>query len=165
MKNLIILILLTSFNSFAQDLVKANGEKISLKGSPTLVVNIATRCGYTPQLEGLEALYKKYQGKGLKVVGVPSNDFGSQTPESDKDVKKFCKLNYGATYTIAKKIVVKGGKKHPFFKSLISQDGEGEISWNFEKFLIDKNGKLIKRFRSSVAPNSKEIAQAVEKLL
>lgn len=165
MKAFIMFLALVSTSVFAKDLVKADGKKIDTKGSPTLIVNIATQCGYTPQLEGLETLYKKYKDKGFKVVGVPSNDFGGQTPESDKEVKKFCKLNYGATYTIAKKTVVKGDAKHPYFKSLIKQDGNGEISWNFEKFLIDKNGKLVKRYRSNVKPTAKEITNAIEKML
>jgi len=167
MKFLILLSLL-SFNVLAQDLQKSNGDKISLsdnKGKPVLIVNIATKCGYTPQLESIQKLYEKYQSKGLVVIGVPSNDFGAQTPESDDGVKKFCQLNYGATYTISKKTVVKGKDKHPFFKNLISQDNNQEISWNFEKFLIGKNGKLVKRFKSNVKPDSEEMKKAIEELL
>tara|TARA_Y100000385_G_C13028436_1_gene609567 strand:+ start:488 stop:991 length:504 start_codon:yes stop_codon:yes gene_type:complete len=165
---LFLILSLLSFNIFAQDLMKSSGGKISLKdfkGKPILVVNIATQCGYTKQLENLQKLHKKYESKGLVVIGVPSNDFGGQTPESDIEVKKFCKLNYGATYTIAKKTTVKGKKKDSFFQSLIDQDGGKEISWNFEKFLLGKDGKLLKRFRSSVKPDSKEITSEIEKML
>lgn len=168
MKQLLILTILLSFNTFGKNLEKTNGSKIDLKsfsGKPVLIVNIATQCGYTPQLDALQKLHKKYSSKGLVVIGVPSNDFGGQTPETNEGVKKFCKLNYGADYIISKKTIVKGEKKHPVFKTLISQDNDKEISWNFEKFLIGKKGKLIKRYRSNVKPTSKEITQEIENLL
>ncbi|NCN95823.1 MAG: glutathione peroxidase, partial [Bdellovibrionales bacterium] len=127
---------------------------------------IATKCGYTKQLEGLEALYKKYKSKGLVVVGVPSNDFGGQTPENEGEVKSFCKLNYGVTFPLTEKVVVKGEKKHPLFKDLIAQsEGAKEVSWNFEKFLLNRDGKVMARYLSKVTPESKELQKAIESLL
>ncbi len=136
------------------------------KGKPVLMVNIATKCGYTPQLEGLEALYQKYKDKGLVVVGIPSNDFGGQTPEDNEGVKKFCKLNYGVSFPLTEKAVVKGEKKHPLIANLISQsDNKKDIEWNFEKFLIDKNGQLVERYGSSVKPEDKELTDKIVSLL
>ncbi len=136
------------------------------KGQPVLMVNIATQCGYTPQLDGLEKLYNQYKAKGFVVVGVPSNDFGSQTPESNEGVKKFCLLNYGVSFPLTEKVVVKGDQKHPLIANLISQSSDKkEIGWNFEKFLIDKEGKLVERFSSSVKPEDKELTEKIASLL
>ncbi|MCC6137644.1 MAG: glutathione peroxidase [Bdellovibrionaceae bacterium] len=136
------------------------------KGKPVLIVNIATQCGYTKQLDGLEKIYEKYKTKGLVVLGIPSNDFGGQTPEADGDVKKFCKLRYGVTFPLTTKQVVKGEGKHPLVAQLISADGKAqEIAWNFEKFLLDKNGKLVGRFKSSVEPENAEFVKSIEKVL
>lgn len=136
------------------------------KGKPVLLVNIATKCGYTPQLEGLEALYKKYKDQGLVVVGIPSNDFGGQTPESDEGVKQFCKLNYGVSFPLTAKTVVKGKDKHPLIQNLLEQaKDKSEIGWNFEKFLIDKDGKLVERFSSSVKPEDKQLSEKIASLL
>lgn len=136
------------------------------KGKPVLISNIATKCGYTPQLEGLESVYKKYKDKGLVVIGIPSNDFGGQTPEDEEGVKKFCKLNYGVSFPLTAKTVVKGEKKHPLITHLLSQsDNKDEIAWNFEKFLLDKDGKVVSRFKSSVKPDSKEITEKITSIL
>lgn len=136
------------------------------KGKPILIVNIATQCGYTKQLDGLEKIYEKYKSKGLVVLGVPSNDFGGQTPEADNDVKKFCKLRYGVTFPLTTKQVVKGEGKHPLIAQLTTVDGKSqEIAWNFEKFLLDKSGKLVGRFKSSVEPQSDELVKNIEKVL
>jgi len=155
-------------NSFfaGEELVAARDKKIELKEGPVLVVNIATECGYTPQLDGLEKVYKKYQAQGLTVLGVPSNDFMGQTPQNDEDVAKFCKLNYGASFPITKKVVVKGDEKVSLIKKLIDQaDEKGEIKWNFEKFLVSADGKTVKRFRSGVKPEDKELTSAIEEML
>lgn len=136
------------------------------KGRPILLVNIATQCGYTKQLDGLEKIYAKYKDKGLVVLGIPSNDFGGQTPEQDADVKKFCKLRYGVTFPLTTKQVVKGDNKLPLIQKLITAGGSSEeISWNFEKFLINKKGELAARFKSSVEPQSAELVTAIEKAL
>ena len=132
------------------------------KGKNVLVVNIATRCGYTPQLEGLEKLHQSYKDKNFVVVGVPSNDFGKQTPEEDREVVNFCKLNYGVSFPLTGKTVVKGPNKHPLFKKLTPSE---EIAWNFEKFLINQRGELVGRFNSSVEPTSEQVKTSIEKLI
>lgn len=164
-----LLLVLFSFSAFGADIYdfKLKGAKgkdfafENYKDKPILVVNIATKCGYTPQLDDLEKLAKKYQGK-LTVVGVPSNDFGGQTPEGNKEVAEFCRLNYGVTFPLTEKLVVKGDKKHPLYKFLTQKK---EVGWNFEKFLVGKDGKVVKRFNSGVAPMGEEMIQAIEKLL
>jgi glutathione peroxidase len=148
------------------ELVNSRGKKIELKEGPVLVVNIATQCGYTSQLDGLSKLAKKYEKQGLTVIGLPSNDFWGQTPESDEAVEEFCKVNYGATFPIMKKAVVSGDKKIALVDRLTKKAHEpGEIKWNFEKFLISKDGQSIKRFRSGVDPEGKEMTQAIEQML
>jgi len=146
-----------------------DGQKTNLKalkGKAYLVTNIATRCGYTPQLEGLESLYQKYKKKGLVIVGVPSNDYGEQTPEKNKDVKSFCKLNYDVSFPLTEKMQVKGEKKAPLFAEILKGSTQKEeIQWNFEKFLLDSNGKVIGRFASADKPLGKKLLSAVEKEL
>ncbi len=143
------------------------GEVITLskyKNKPVLIVNIATRCGYTGQLDDLEKIYKNYSSRGLVVLGLPSNDFGSQTPEENKEVAKFCRLKYGTTFPILKKSKVTGENKHPIITELLLKTNKEEISWNFEKFLIKKDGSVT-RFASNVNPSSKEFKQAIESAL
>lgn len=141
-------------------------KTIDFGKGPVLVVNIATQCGYTPQLEALEKLHKRFKDKGLTIVGVPSNDFGGQTPESDEEVAKFCKLNYGASFQISKKKIVIGENKNNLIAKLIkASKNDSEIKWNFEKFLISSDGKLVQRFSSSVLPDSKEFIAKVDAVL
>lgn len=144
-------------------------EKLPLsqfKGSVVLVVNTASRCGYTPQYEGLEALYKKYKDKGLVVLGVPSNDFGAQEPGSNEDIAKFCKLNYGVSFPMAGKEVVVGDKAHPFYLWAKKTLGDGSApKWNFSKYLIGRNGELVTSFESGAAPQSDKVLKAVETAL
>lgn len=138
----------------------------SLGAKANLVVNIATRCGYTPQLKGLESLYSEYKSKGLVVIGIPSNDFGSQTPEKNDKVKDFCKLKYGVSFPLTRKIKVTGKNKHPWIKTLLEKSKDStEISWNFEKFLIDRQGTVVARFTSNDKPRSKKIINELENLL
>ena len=130
------------------------------KGKKILVVNTASKCGYTPQYEGLEALYKKYQDK-LVIVGFPANNFGGQEPGTNTEIGEFCKKNYGVTFPMAAKVSVKGDDKAPIFKWLTSKAENGvldaEIGWNFGKFLLDENGNLLAYFPSKVTPMSEEI--------
>ena len=132
----------------------------SFKGKKILIVNTASKCGYTKQYEGLEALYKKYQDK-LVIVGFPANNFGGQEPGTNADIKEFCKKNYGVTFPMAAKVSVKGDDKAPIFKWLTSKTENGvldaEIGWNFGKFLLDENGQLISYFPSKVEPMSEEL--------
>lgn len=132
------------------------------KGKTLLVVNIATQCGYTPQLKGLESLYEKYKSQGFEILGVPSNEFGGQTPEKDADVKKFCELNYGVTFALTEKAMVKGEDKHPIIANLLEQaKDKSEIAWNFEKFLVDAQGQLVARYDSKSKPMDSELEKKV----
>ena len=132
----------------------------SFKGKKILIVNTASACGFTPQYEGLEALYKKYQDK-LVIVGFPANNFGGQEPGSNSEIKEFCKKNYGVSFPMAAKISVKGDDIAPIYKWLCnkSQNGvlDAEIKWNFNKFLLDEKGVLISKFDSGVKPMSEEL--------
>jgi glutathione peroxidase len=130
------------------------------KGKKILVVNTASKCGYTPQYEGLEKLYEKYQDK-LVIIGFPANNFGGQEPGTNTEIKEFCKKNYGVTFPMAAKVSVKGDDTAPIFKWLCSKAENGvldaEIKWNFGKFLLDENGHLITYFPSKVEPMSEEL--------
>lgn len=136
------------------------------RGKVVLVVNTASQCGYTGQYSGLEALYKARQRDGLVIVGVPSNDFGGQEPGSAAEIKKFCELNYGVTFPMAAKSVVRGSQAHPFYRAAVTALGPtAEPKWNFHKILIDKDGKPIAAFASSVTPQSAELSQAITRAL
>lgn len=137
-----------------------------LKGKTIMVVNIATRCGYTGQLDDIEKLQQKYKDKNFIVLGFPSNEFNEQAPESNEEIAKFCRLKYGATFPIFEKQIILGKGKNGLYKWLTNQKGfEGEIGWNFTKFLINKNGAVVARFDSKTEPLSKEVTTVVEKSL
>ena len=133
------------------------------KGKVVLVVNVASKCGYTPQYEGLEALYKKYKDKGLVVLGFPANNFMGQEPGSNEEIGAFCKSKYGVTFPMFAKISVKGDDKAPLYQFLTSTGGD--IPWNFTKFLVGKDGKPLQRFAPNVAPDAAELSAAIEKAL
>ena len=154
------------YSQTVKDIESVDMNLFQFKSKPVLFVNIATKCGYTGQLDGLEALYQTYKAKGLKVVGVPSNDFGGQTPEDAKGVKSFCKLNYGVTFPLTEKLKVVGDEQAPFAKWLTTNSKEkSPIIWNFEKFLVNSDGEVVKRFASSVKPMDQELTSEIEKLL
>ena len=138
------------------------GESVSLaeyKGKVVLIVNIATKCGFTPQLTGLEELWNTYQDKGLVILGFPCNQFANQNPSSDNQTQEFCSLNYGVTFPILKKINVNGNDADPLYKWLKSKKGGilwSAIKWNFTKFLINKNGEVVHRFAPTAPPSSIE---------
>jgi glutathione peroxidase len=134
------------------------------KDKTILIVNTASKCGYTPQYEGLEAVYSKYKSKGLVVLGFPSNDFGGQEPGNNGEIKKFCKTNYKVDFPLYSKAPVKGEQKQPLYKFLTENaPTKGEIKWNFEKFLVAPGGKIVARFESAVKPE--EINPEIEKNL
>jgi glutathione peroxidase len=143
-----------------------DGKTLNLsqfKGKKILIVNVASECGYTKQYEALQSLSQKYK-KQLVVIGVPANNFGGQEPGSNVEIKSFCSKNYDVTFPLASKVSVKGNDIDPLFKWLTEQDNvdfTGEIKWNFEKFLIDENGKLIRRFRSKVKPLDDELVKSL----
>jgi glutathione peroxidase len=147
-----------------------NDHPTSLKaysGKVVLLVNVASKCGFTPQYTALEAIYNKYKDKGLVIVGVPSNDFGGQEPGSAEEIVTFCKSKYDVTFPLMAKIHVVGAEKHPLYAALTGPDSAfpGEVKWNFQKFLIGRDGVLVGRFMSQVKPDSTEITQAIETAL
>jgi glutathione peroxidase len=137
----------------------------NFRGKVMLVVNVASQCGYTPQYEGLQALYKKYEAQGFVIAGFPANNFGEQEPGTNEEIGAFCKSKYGVTFPMFSKISVKGPDQAPFYKFLTDTKANpktgGEIQWNFTKFLVDRNGKVIQRFEPAVEPLSKELESAV----
>lgn len=137
------------------------------KGKATLVINVASACGYTAQYTGLEALYRKYQAKGLVVVGFPCNEFGGQEPGTEAQIKQFCSDRFQISFPLMSKVSVKGKAPHPLFAALTGKPAgfPGPVSWNFNKFLVGADGKLLARFDSSVAPDSAELIAALEKAL
>jgi len=137
------------------------------KGKVLLIVNVASKCGFTPQYKGLEALYEKYKNKGFEILAFPCNDFGGQEPGTNVEIENFCSSNYNVTFKLFDKIKVLGDERSPLYAKLINNDvtEKGDIKWNFEKFLIDKKGNIIARFRSKVTPEGEEIIKAVEKEL
>jgi len=171
MKKLLFLLFFGAFMVMAADktvydftLNSIDGQPAPLsayKGKVVLLVNVASRCGYTPQYTGLEALYERYKDKGLVVIGFPANNFGAQEPGSNEEIKTFCKKNYGVTFPMAAKISVKGDDMAPIYKWLTSKAENGvldaTITWNFNKFLLDENGHLLYYFPSKVTPMSEEI--------
>lgn len=156
--------------SFTMDDI--DGNPVSLKtfeGRVVLVVNTASKCGLTPQYEGLQALYEKYREKGFVILGFPANNFRNQEPGSNEEIKAFCTENYGVGFPMFGKISVKGEDIHPLYELLTSGAGNpelaGEITWNFEKFLFDREGRPAGRFQPRTAPQSDEIVAAVENLI
>lgn len=136
-----------------------------LKGKPFIVVNTASKCGYTDQYRDLETIYQRYKHRGLKIIAIPSNDFGGQEPLSNPKIAEFCKTNYNTSFTLLSKQPVKGKTKHPLFQYLTQTQGGGEVEWNFEKFIIDRQGKVVARFPSNVNPTSEQFISILEKVL
>ncbi len=147
------------------------GKDVSLadyKGKVLMIVNVASRCGATPQYEALQNLNTKYGKKGLVVLGFPANNFGKQEPGSNKEILEFCTSTYQVSFPMFAKVSVKGDDKDPLFKHLTAaknQDKAGDISWNFEKFLVGKDGKLQRRFKTGVKPDDTSVVTAIEKAL
>jgi glutathione peroxidase len=133
------------------------------QGKVVLIVNVASRCGFTPQYAGLEALYEKYKDRGFVILGFPANNFGGQEPGTNEEIKTFCSSKYNVTFPMYSKISVKGEDKAPLYQFLTATGGE--IQWNFTKFLVDKNGKVVARFEPKVTPESPDVAGAIEKAL
>ncbi|MCI0533788.1 MAG: glutathione peroxidase [Verrucomicrobiales bacterium] len=147
-----------------------NGHKTSLKnyqGKVLLVVNVASQCGLTPQYKTLESTYKKYQDKGLVVLAFPCNDFGAQEPGTNEEIKTFCSTKYDVSFPLFDKLHVKGAEQHPLYTALTGPASPfpGEVKWNFGKFLIGRDGRIVQRFDPKVAPDSSEVTAAVEAAL
>lgn len=138
----------------------------NFKGKVLLIVNTASECGFTPQYKDLEALYQKYKDKGLVVIGVPANDFGKQEPGSSEQIAKFCEINYGVTFPIAKKEIVSGKDAHPFYQWAKAKLGSlSAPKWNFSKYLVDKKGNVVEYYISTTNPMDDKITKKIEKLL
>jgi glutathione peroxidase len=147
-----------------------DGQATSLKpyqGKVLLIVNVASKCGFTPQYTALEALYQKYKDQGLVVLGFPCNQFGGQEPGTDAEIKQFCTSKYSVTFPMFDKLEVNGANRHPLYVLLAGPDSPfpGNIRWNFTKFLIGRDGKIISRFDSAVKPDSAEVTKAIEAAL
>ena len=146
-----------------------DGKEVSLsqyKGKALVIVNTASRCGYTPQYKGLEALYRAYQAKGLEVLAFPSNDFGGQEPGSNAEIKKFCELRYRTTFPLFAKISVKGPQADPLYRYLTGlPEHGGPVTWNFNKFLVTPEGKVVAHLPSGAEPMSEEVKKQVEAVL
>jgi glutathione peroxidase len=134
------------------------------KGKVVLLVNVASKCGYTPQYAGLEKLYEKYKDKGFIIIGVPANNFGGQEPGTNEEIKTFCSRNYNVTFPMMSKVSVKGEDKTPLYRYLTDSTGK-EIQWNFTKVLIDRKGNIASRFESAVTPEAAEMTKAIEQAL
>jgi len=144
-----------------------NGKDVSLseyKGKVLLIVNVASKCGYTRQYSGLQKIYDEYKDKGFEILAFPCNDFGGQEPGTNEEIAEFCSTNFNVTFPLFDKIKVLGEDKNPLYKMLTNNSNveKGDINWNFEKFLISKNGEVIARYKSSVEPESDIVTQAIE---
>jgi glutathione peroxidase len=139
------------------------------KGKVTLLVNVASKCGLTPQYEQLEQLEEKYKGKGFDVIGIPCNQFGEQEPGSPDEIKTFCSTTYGVTFPMTEKIEVNGDGRHPLYQELTktadAEGVDGDIRWNFEKFLVGRDGNIVARFSPLVLPDAPEVVDSIEKAL
>ncbi len=147
-----------------------DGKPTTLKsysGKVVLIVNVASKCGLTPQYEALEGVYKKYQSKGLVVVGFPCNDFAGQEPGTADEIKTFCSTKYNVTFPLMSKLHVKGPEQHPLYSSLTGKDAKfpGDIEWNFGKFVVGRNGEVLARFSPKTKPDDAEVIAAVEAAL
>lgn len=147
-----------------------DGKDVSMsayKGKVLLIVNVASKCGFTKQYSGLEAAWQKYKDKGLVVLGFPCNQFGGQEPGTNEEIKQFCTSKFNVTFPMFDKIDVNGVSRHPLYTALTGTESPfpGSIRWNFSKFLVGKDGKILKRFESKVAPDAPEMTRAIEEAL
>lgn len=142
------------------------GKEVDLseyKGKVLLIVNVASECGKTPQYEPLQAMYEKYGEKGLVVIGVPCNQFGGQEPGTEKDIQKFCTDKYKVTFPMMSKVDVNGEKEAPLYKFLKAHaESKDDVKWNFEKFVVNKEGKVVSRFKTPVEPDADEVVSVIE---
>lgn len=152
---------------FTMDSIENKPVKLDkYKGEVLLVVNVASKCGLTPQYEGLQKLYTQYKAKGFQILGFPANEFGGQEPGTNTEIKEFCTAKYNVTFPMFSKIVVKGQGIHPLYQWLLnSTENHKDIEWNFAKFLVGRDGKVIARFDPRVTPDSKQLVEAIEKAL
>jgi glutathione peroxidase len=159
-----MLLFAASVHDFSMKSIDGQAAPLSAyKGKVMLLVNVASKCGLTPQYTGLQSLYDKYRDRGLVVVGIPANNFGGQEPGTNEEIKTFCTRTYNVSFPMMSKVSVKGSDMDPLYTHL-TQTG-GEIKWNFTKFLVDKNGRIIARFEPKTTPDSPEVIAAIEQAL
>ena len=157
----------------AQPIARLDGSAATLgeitAGQPALLVNVASRCGLTPQYTALETLHERYAGRGFTVVGVPCNQFGGQEPGTAEEISEFCSATYGVTFPMTEKVEVNGEERHPVYAELVQapdQTGRsGDVQWNFEKFLLDGSGAVVARFDPTVVPDDPRVTSAIESVL
>src|ERR1700742_2055333 len=159
-------------NIYSFTLNSIDGQPTSLgayKGKVVLLVNVASRCGFTPQYTALEAIYEKYKDRGFVIVGIPANNFGSQEPGTNAEIKTFCSSKYNVTFPMMSKVSVKGDDTTPLYQYLTDKSANpstgGDIQWNFTKFLVGRDGQIVARFEPKVTPDSPEVTAAIEKAL
>lgn len=159
-------------NVFDYTLSTIDGQPAPLsayKGKVVMLVNVASRCGFTPQYTALEAIYEKYKDRGFVIVGIPANNFGAQEPGTNQEIKTFCQSKYNVTFPMMSKVSVKGDDKTPLYQYLTDKSANpkmgGEIQWNFTKFLVGPDGQVIARFEPKVTPDSPEVTSAIESAL
>ncbi len=159
-------------NVLRHTMTDINGEAVDLaqyEGQVVMIVNVASKCGFTPQYEALEALYQEYKDRGFVILGFPANDFMGQEPGTDEEILEFCSLNYGVTFPMFSKVSVLGRNKAPLYDDLVSRrtnpDHGGMIKWNFTKFLIGRDGKPVARFAPTTEPNADDVIEALERAL
>ncbi len=161
---------MNTIHQFKSKEINGNEKPLSdYKGKVLLIVNTASKCGFTPQFKDLEALYQDYKDKGLEILGYPSNQFKDQEPLEGEKLSEFCEINYGVTFKIFDKVNVKGEEVEPLFQYLSNKDLNGNVNskpkWNFHKYLVNKNGEVIDYFLTITNPNSKKVRKAIDKLL
>jgi glutathione peroxidase len=161
-----------SKNIYSFTMKSIDGDAVSLssfKGKVVMVVNVASKCGFTPQYSALESIYEKYKDRGFVIVGIPANNFAQQEPGTNEEIKTFCSRKYNVTFPMMSKVSVKGDDKTPLYQYLTdsAQDPKfgGDIKWNFTKFLVDRNGNIVARFEPATTPDAPEVQSAIESAL
>ncbi len=158
---------MTTLHDFTLTTIDGHEKNLAAyRDKAVLLVNVASRCGLTPQYKALEALHREFADKGLVVAGIPANDFGAQEPGTDAEIQQFCSSKYDVSFPMFSKLSVKGDTKHPLYRWLTeSAEPKGELSWNFEKFLVGKDGRVLARFAPTVEPSANELRAAIERAL
>ncbi len=153
--------------SFTMKTIEGSEKSLAdYKGKVIMIVNVASKCGYTKQYKELEEIYRKYKDKGFVILGFPANNFLGQEPGTDKEIKEFCSLNYGVTFDLFSKISVKGDDQHSLYKFLTEESPmAGSVKWNFQKYMIDRNGNVVNKFAPGIKPTEIEVIECIEKLL
>jgi glutathione peroxidase len=153
--------------SFSMKTIDGKDKPLSeYKGKVLLIVNVASKCGHTPQYKGLESIYEKYKDRGFMILGFPANNFLRQEPGTNEDIKKFCTLNYGVTFDMFSKINVKGSDQDPLYQYLTKESPvPGAVTWNFQKYFVDRKGNVVEKFTPGTGPEEKEVIDKIEQLL